>query len=251
MIRTVIFDLGGTLIEYASEHDTWPELEEPGLNAAYTVLSESGIEMPDRQKFRSAGYGILPDRWNEATGSERNLTTADFLIEILKALDIDQPGAQTLASAVDSYEAAVCAGATMVPHAFEVVQQLSKAGYRLGLISNTMYQGKSHLADLERFGLYGFFESYMFSADVNKWKPNRAAFTHVMAALRAAPETTVFIGDDPNADVTGAKRAGIRAVHFHSSDRFAAPTLDLPDATIDDLRQLQSVLLHINGGRTN
>jgi FMN phosphatase YigB (HAD superfamily) len=71
-----------------------------------------------------------------------------------------------------------------------------------------------------------------------------------MAELRAAPETTVFIGDDPGADVSGAKRAGIHAIHFHSSDRFSAPSRELPDATIDDLRQLQSVLLYMNGGRS-
>ncbi len=89
----------------------------------------------------------------------------------------------------------------------------------------------------------------LFSADANKWKPNRAPFNHIMSELRAAPETTVFIGDDPGADVIGARRAGMHVIHFQSSDRFPSPGNELPDATIDDLRQLHAVLGYMNGAR--
>ncbi|MGD8804213.1 MAG: HAD family hydrolase [Chloroflexota bacterium] len=247
MIKTVIFDLGGTLIEYAGEHDAWPQLEEPGLNEAYAILTEAGLELPGRQKFQEVAFETLPGRWADATAGKQNLTTAGFLAEVLDLLQAQQPDRRTLDLAVTRYEAAVCAGAIMVPHAQAVVEQLSQDGYRLGLISNTMYSGQSHLADMERFGLSGYFESMLFSADANKWKPTRAPFNHVMSELRANPESTVFIGDDPGADVIGARRAGMHVVHFHSSDRFPSQGNELPDATIDDLRQLESVLRYMNG----
>lgn len=249
MIKTVIFDLGGTLIEYASENDSWPELEEPGLNAAYAVFKESGLKLPRLPKFRETAYQTLPGRWIQATAGKRNLTTTDFLNEVLALLKVQEPAANIMDEAVSRYEDTVCAGATVIPHAREVVEHLSGEGYRLGLISNTMYSGRSHLSDLARFDLTQFFDSLLFSADFNKWKPTRAPFTHVMSELRATPESTVFIGDDPGADVTGARRAGMRAVHFQSSDRFPAPSGEIPDATIDDLRQLHSVLQFMNGNR--
>jgi HAD superfamily hydrolase (TIGR01509 family) len=249
MIKTIIFDLGGTLIEYANEHDTWPQLEEPGLNAAYAILTESGAKLPRMKKFQAAAYKILPRRWSDATTGKQNLTTASFLNEVLRSLKIQEPDQRTMELAVNDYEAAVCARATMIPHALPVVQQLSEDGYHLGLISNTMYSGQAHLSDLERFEFNGYFQSLLFSADVNKWKPNRAPFTHVMSELRAMPETSVFIGDDPTADVAGARRAGMHVVHFQSSDRFPPSKRELPDATIDDLRQLQSVLQYMNGSR--
>jgi putative hydrolase of the HAD superfamily len=249
MIKTVIFDLGGTLIEYAGAHDTWPQLEEPGLNAAYAILAEAGLKLPRLLKFQAAAYETLPGRWTAATAGKQNLTTAGFLAQVLDSLQVQQPTKLIMDETVNSYETAVCSGATMIPHAQTVVKQLSEDGYRLGLISNTMYSGQAHLADMERFGLDGYFESLVFSADTNKWKPNRAPFNPVMSELRAAPESTVFIGDDPGADIIGARRAGMHVIHFKSSDRFPAPGADLPDATIDDLRQLQSVLRYMNGAR--
>lgn len=249
MIKTVIFDLGGTLVEYANGHDSWPQLEEPGLDAAYEVLADSGLTLPRPQKFLAVAYETLPRRWNDATAGRQNLTTTGFLTDVLTTLQVQEADRQTMALAVQRYEAAVCGRATMIPHARAVVEQLSSESYRLGLISNTMYSGQMHLSDLERFELDSYFESLLFSADVNKWKPNRAPFTHVMSELRAAPETTVFIGDDPGADIIGARRAGMHVVHFQSSDRFPSPSSELPDATIDDLRQLHSVLQFLNGHR--
>jgi putative hydrolase of the HAD superfamily len=246
MIKTVIFDLGGTLIEYAGEHDAWPQLEEPGLNAAHAVFSEAGLKMPRLQKFQATAYETLPGRWAAATAGRQNLTTSGFLAQVLDLLQVQQPNKRTMDEAVNSYETAVCVGATMIAHAQPVVEQLSEDGYRLGLISNTMYSGQSHLADLARFGLDGYFESMVFSGDVNKWKPNREPFNQVMSDLRAAPESTVFVGDDPGADIIGARRAGMHVIHFRSSERFPPPGSELPDATIDDLRQLQSVLRYMN-----
>lgn len=246
MIKTVIFDLGGTLIEYAGEHDAWPQMEQPGLNEAYTVFAEAGLQLPSRQKFQEVAFEILPGRWASATAGKQNLTTAGLLTEMLGLLQVNEPGRQTLDVAVTRYDAAICAGAAVIPHARAVVEQLSQDGYRLGLISNTMYSRQAHLADMERFGLSGYFQSMLFSSDANKWKPTRAPFTHVMSELRAAPESTVFIGDDPGADIIGARRAGMRVVHFQSSDRFPQGN-ELPDATIDDLRQLESVLRYMNG----
>ena len=73
-----------------------------------------------------------------------------------------------------------------------------------------------------------------------------------MAELGVTPESAVFVGDDPTVDVIGARRAGMRVVHFESSDRF--PGLGeaaRPDATIGDLRQLTPLLHSLNGRLPN
>ncbi|UCG24108.1 MAG: HAD family hydrolase [Chloroflexota bacterium] len=248
MIKAVIFDLGGTLVEYAGEFDAWPELEEPGLNAAFSVLASSGVTLPDVERFRAVAFELLPSRWRQATAGKKNLTVACLLAEILEKLGLEQPAAQSLDEAATHYERAVCAGAVAIPHGRETVAQLSAAGYQLGLISNTMFSSRAHMLDLDRFGLSAYFGSYLFSADANKWKPNRAPFDQVMAELDVNPEAAVFVGDDPGADVIGARRAGMHVIHFKSSDRFPSPGEDVtPDATIDDLRLLTPVLHSLNG----
>jgi len=248
MIKAVIFDLGGTLVEYAGEFDTWPELEEPGLNAAFSVLGGGGLTLPEVERFRSVAFELLPERWRQATAGIQNLTVAGLLADILEKLGLEPPAVSLLDEAATRYELAVCAGAVAIPHGRETVTQLSAAGYKLGLISNTMFSGRAHMADLDRFGLTAYFESFLFSADANKWKPNRAPFDQAMAELSVTPETAIFVGDDPGADVIGARRAGMHVVHFESSDRFPSPSeAARPDATIDDLRQLTPVLHSLNG----
>jgi putative hydrolase of the HAD superfamily len=112
----------------------------------------------------------------------------------------------------------------------------------LGLISNTMFRGEAHLEDLARFELDGYFDATLFSADENKWKPNRAPFEHIVAALAVEPGAAVYVGDDPANDVVGSQRAGLKAVHMLSSERFAVPAGTRPDATIRHLHELPAAL---------
>ena len=72
-IETVIFDLGGTLIEYAGHYESWPELETPGFAAAYETLSQNGRAFPKFEAFRQAGFSHLPRMWQAATRKEANL----------------------------------------------------------------------------------------------------------------------------------------------------------------------------------
>jgi len=247
MIKAIIFDLGGTLIEYAGVYDTWPELEEPGLVAAYQVLLESGMALPDLTSFRQAAFELLPGRWRQATAGRQNLTVAGLLADVLDVTGTDQPNLPVMSAATARYEQAVCAGAMVIPNSQQTLAQLQNEGYRLGLISNTMFSGRSHMADLDRFELSQYFDSLLFSADVNKWKPTPAPFTQVMTELGVGPEVALFVGDDPDADVVGARAAGMRVVHFASSDRFPIPADYAPDGTIDALPQLFPILASLNG----
>ncbi|MDX1615032.1 MAG: HAD family hydrolase, partial [Candidatus Promineifilaceae bacterium] len=153
-----------------------------------------------------------------------------------------QPEKAVLEEASRRYEAAVCAGARPIAHGREILALLQSQDYRLGLISNTMFSGASHRQDLERFGLAEYFETMLFSADENKWKPNEEAFYQVADALQVNPIQAVFVGDDPAADMVGARRAGMIAVHFPSSSRFQTADSLLADATIHTLRELPGVL---------
>jgi putative hydrolase of the HAD superfamily len=170
------------------------------------------------------------------------LTVADLLADALQTNGVTRIPRQYLEEAARTYEAAICAQAAAMPQAREVVAQVKAAGFKIGLVSNTMFSGQAHVADMARFGLLDYFDAMVFSADVDKWKPTAAPFLHVLDALGVAGETAVYIGDDPGSDVRGAKRAGMRAIHFHSSDRFAQPDDIQPDAQIKQLADLMAIL---------
>jgi FMN phosphatase YigB (HAD superfamily) len=105
-----------------------------------------------------------------------------------------------------------------------------------------MFSGRIHMSDLQRFDLLHYFESLLFSADANKWKPNVAAFEHVLKELGVKAEESAFVGDDPAADIVGGLAAGLYTIHYRSSRRFRSPDGLEPDATIETMLELPQTL---------
>jgi putative hydrolase of the HAD superfamily len=243
-IETVIFDLGGTLIEYAGAFDSWPELETPGFAAAYDVLSQNGHTLPAFAAFRQAGFSQLPRMWQGATRKEANLQVHALIGRALADLGVDSFANGDLLAAAQAYGRAIQQQATLIDGAVEVVTAVKDASYKVGLVSNTMFPGEMHRADMARFGLLDYFDTTLFSADVNKWKPNADPFLHVLAALGMAADTAVYIGDDPASDIVGGQAAGLRTIYFPSSQRFPKPVGVEPDGEINSLAELVPLLAH-------
>jgi len=72
---------------------------------------------------------------------------------------------------------------------------------------------------LERFGLAEFFEVACFSSHVGFRKPDPRIFRSALDALGVPANRAVFVGDEPEADIAGARAAGLRAVWIDRADR--------------------------------
>ena len=87
---------------------------------------------------------------------------------------------------------------------------------RVGLISNTgRSPGVALRRLLKRLGILTFFDVTVFSDEVGCRKPDKRIFDLAMRGLGTQPSNTVHIGDNPEADVWGAKQAGMHAVLFN------------------------------------
>lgn len=238
----MIFDLGGTLIEYAGPYASWPALETPGLTAAYTYWQQRDYVLPSFADFQQMGFALLPTLWRAATRHEANLRVVDLLAATLAEMGVRGMAAVDVDMAADCYGAAIQAQAALTPQAVETVAQVKAAGYQVGLVSNTMFPGSLHRADMQRFGLFPYFEEMVFSADVNMWKPNADPFRQVLAAMDVAADTAVYIGDDPASDVVGGRAAGMHTVYYKGSSRFTTPPGVVPHAEITELAELLPLL---------
>ncbi len=98
--------------------------------------------------------------------------------------------------------------ADMVP----VIAHLHRAGYRLGILSNTC---ESHWEFcLRRFRMLGeLFHVYALSYKIGAAKPESPIFRAAAALAKVAPEE-VFFTDDLAANVAGARAAGFDAVQY-------------------------------------
>ena len=107
--------------------------------------------------------------------------------------------------------------------------------YRLFAVSNGN-------ADLGAIGLAHFFERSLAARDAGSLKPDPRIFTMLLGAAGVAAGHAVHVGDDPEADVEGARRAGIRPVWLNRHGSEWPEALPLPEHTVDSLAELVALL---------
>ena len=91
----------------------------------------------------------------------------------------------------------------------EVLADLRRRGYRLGVITNWDSSARGILA---KHGLGGFFEHVVVSSDVGCEKPDRRIFDLATAAARVSPAESLYVGDNYYVDTIGARAAGLASV---------------------------------------
>jgi putative hydrolase of the HAD superfamily len=81
---------------------------------------------------------------------------------------------------------------------------------RLGVISNG--QRLFTIPELKRLNWLHFFNTIVFSSDIQASKPNSMIFRHFLDLMKAKAEDVVFVGDNIEADVCGAQQIGMKTI---------------------------------------
>ncbi len=100
----------------------------------------------------------------------------------------------------------------LIKGAKEVLQYLSDKNYAMHIISN----GFSELQHnkLHNTGIAKFFDKVFLSESVGKHKPHRDIFDYAIKSSNARKKESLMIGDNWEADIMGAKLAGIDQAYF-------------------------------------
>jgi 2-haloalkanoic acid dehalogenase type II len=114
----------------------------------------------------------------------------------------------------------------------DTIAALAFLSSRLPLISIS-----NGTADLSRIGLHEHFRFSVSAAEVGVAKPHVAIFQHASERLGIAPENILHVGDDPHADIIGARAAGMRTAWINRQGSLWAESLK-PDLEISDLTTL-------------
>jgi putative hydrolase of the HAD superfamily len=97
-------------------------------------------------------------------------------------------------------------------------------------------------ADLGVIGLAHFFERSLAARDAGMLKPDPRIFAMLLEAAGVPAQGAVHVGDDPEADVEGARRAGVRPVWLNRSGSPWPAAITAPEHTISSLAGLVSLL---------
>jgi HAD superfamily hydrolase (TIGR01549 family) len=114
----------------------------------------------------------------------------------------------------------------------QVIPELAKHA-RLGVVSN--YPSHRIVSEtLKQFGLRQYFSTVVVSGKLGWLKPHPGIYQHALEDIGARPQETVFVGDDLDNDIIGAKALGMRTAWF--TERLE--TSLHADTKISDLREL-------------
>lgn len=93
----------------------------------------------------------------------------------------------------------------------DVVVELSKRGYVLGIIANTITE--TEIPDwLDAEGMGKYFKAVVLSSKIRYRKPGSEIFLEAARRVGVDPARCAYVGDNPSRDVLGARRAGFGSV---------------------------------------
>ncbi len=131
------------------------------------------------------------------------------------------------------------------PESREVVLELFRRGYRLGLVSNTTSSVEVP-ALLKELEITGCFETVILSTVVGKRKPDPAILLDAVQRMGISPEQCAYIGDRIDRDVIAARKAGFSRTVILRDPRQSTPAEAevqglVPDHTIQNLQELLNI----------
>ena len=126
----------------------------------------------------------------------------------------------------------------------EVVEELHRRGYTLGIISNLI--GTREIPEwLEADGFTPYFKSVVLSSVFGKRKPDPSIYFEAARRAGVDPARCAYVGDNLKRDVTGTRAAGFgMIIILISPEELAEATLtdeNRPDVIIHEFRQLLDV----------
>lgn len=171
---------------------------------------------------------------------DAGLVTKEFLVverfrRFLAQKDIDRDPAECNRIQLSGLGSSTA----LLPHALEVVQELSKT-HQLYIVTNAVASvQRSRLAASE---LAPYITDAFISEDAGASKPNKAYFDYVFARIDGiTADNCIVIGDGLASDIQGANNAGLPCCWYNPHGEARPDDLRI-DYEIRDLRELYNIV---------
>lgn len=188
-IQTIIFDLGGVLIDWNPRY-------------LYRQL------LPDEDAVSHFLEHIATGDWNEEQDAGRTLAEGT---ELLVAQHF---GPAAIECADERLVLWVLGGP--IPGTVDLFRRLKAAGWPLYALTN--WSAETWPVALERYDFLGWFDGVLVSGAERMRKPNPAFYQLLEQRFSIELATSLFI-DDNLRNVEAARALGMRSIHFESPEQ--------------------------------
>ena len=211
MIKTVLFDLDGTLIQTPSAILKSFEIIFKSHLSHVKVDQKTLSSFLGQSLFKTFGLYVDHEKEIEHLVSEYRKVSEALLKDGVKAY----------------------------PNARSTIEYLKQHRINVGVVTSKLRTVA--LKHIEMAGLSGLFDVVIGYEDVIEHKPNPEPILKGMAMLQAHKDETVYIGDHEN-DMISAKKAGCLTCAVSYSLRLEDMLKQFPDYVIDDLENVKDFI---------
>ena len=203
-IRAIGFDLFNTLITVE------PQTLQEAHGRLFGSLMESGFQL-DEDAFRKAHRQAALDHLAECQKSGRETHNRFWISAALAEQGCQvSPEDWRIAAAVEGYFSAFLEYCRLIPGTGSMLETV-KAKYRLGLLTNFTH-GPAARNILDYLGITPFFSIILISGELGYRKPHASVFLKLIEQFGAEPNQILYVGDDPEPDIEGARAVGLQPV---------------------------------------
>lgn len=234
-IQAVLFDMFDTLMLIEKDH----EFYDYSLKRAHKFLVDNGV---------AVGFAAFRDAYTKARDAlyveaDARLEEPHFNLRISNALEslgyCFGAYSEVVAGATNTFCEGFMEYVRIDKNAKSALEKLHER-YKLGIVSNfAIPECVDKL--LKKHGLDRLFDVVVVSGAVNKRKPSPEIFEKALEKLGVSAENAVFVGDTVDADIEGAKSAGMKAIFIERRPQKEVESA-CPDKTIKDLGELLATL---------
>jgi HAD superfamily hydrolase (TIGR01662 family) len=170
-------------------------------------------------------------------------TTYHFILrELIHELGCPDLSEVLLRQALDAMFAVTQANWQVRPEAADLLLDLRRLQYRLGVVSNAG-DDRDVQQLVQRFGIRESLDFVLTSAAYSYRKPHPRIFEIALARWIIDPAQVAMVGDTFEADIVGAGRLGLRTIWMARPEEAIPPGSDiLPDAKVSSLADVLSAV---------
>ena len=189
MLKAILFDLDNTLIDFIG-------MKKISCQAAISAMIDAGLQM-DADKAYDRLFKLY-----DVHGIEHQQIFQKFLVEVHGKIDY-----KILSRGIAAYRKMQAGYLEPFPRVRSTLIALREDGLKLGIVSDApRLRAWLRLAEM---GLTDFFDVVVTLDDTGQLKPSALPFNAALENLKLSPKEVLFVGDNPERDILGAKDMGM------------------------------------------
>lgn len=208
MKKAILFDLGGTLIQYF-ERDEFPNILRSAISNVKEYLRQKNLLFIPEESIWDR---VMRENYENKNFRVRPLENR--LIRIFGLDELIKPDSKEIIKICRQFMRPIFSIGKCYNDTKTVLKSLKSKKIKIAIVSNTPWGSPSVLwrEEIKRRGIYDFFDVIVFCRDVGWRKPAKQIFEYTLQKMNLKPDDCIFVGDDPRWDIVGPRKIGMDAV---------------------------------------